>query len=61
MGLNVIDVEGARMIRRIMQVEITPDEDDPKVCTVWVRNPRTGEVVATMSFEDTERWLEGTP
>lgn len=45
--------------RRIMQVEITPDEDAPELCRVLIRNPRNGEVLAMLDLERTERWLEG--
>lgn len=48
-----------QLIRRIMQVEILPYDDDPNVCIVWVRNPATGQVIATMSYEQTDEWLEG--
>lgn len=45
------------MIRRVMQVEITPDEDDPTTCSVVVRNPRNGQVMLSISMEVTEEWL----
>lgn len=47
------------LTRRVMQVEIMPDDDDPNVCVVWIRNPATGQVIATMSYEQTEEWMEG--
>ena len=49
------------MIRRIMQVEITPDPEAEWRCDVTIREPRTGAVLLYLREESSEVWTHGLP
>jgi hypothetical protein len=47
------------MIRRIMQVEITPDPEMEGRCEVVIREPHTGSVLLFLREELTDVWTHG--